>query len=142
MACCRSAKLSILRPATVLCRGYNHAPYRYPALGSLKLIVMEILWRAEQPLTIKDVHEALCERHLAYTTVMTVMARLWGKDSLSRTPARVHLKEGGRAAAYAYSPIVSKDAILVAAVDHLCMQIAADREDRAAALAVLLGAPR
>ncbi|GLZ55866.1 hypothetical protein Acsp07_54830 [Actinomycetospora sp. NBRC 106378] len=45
------------------------------ALGELERAVMAQLWSAEEPLTVRDVHDRL-ERELAYTTVMTVLGRL------------------------------------------------------------------
>lgn len=53
-------------------------------LGELELAVMDVLWAREQA-TVRDVLQALnVKRSLAYTTVMTVMNRLWGKGILQR----------------------------------------------------------
>jgi len=42
---------------------------------------MDQLWSADQPQTVRQVHEALAaHRELAYTTVMTVLQRLAKKD--------------------------------------------------------------
>lgn len=50
-------------------------------LGDLEREVMDHLWGADEPQTVRQVHEALCERReLAYTTVMTVLQRLARKD--------------------------------------------------------------
>ena len=50
-------------------------------LGELEREVMDHLWAAEESQTVRQVHEALCERReLAYTTVMTVLQRLARKD--------------------------------------------------------------
>lgn len=57
-------------------------------LGSLEAEVMGVAWSAAQPLTVRAVLERLnADRSspLAYTTVMTVMARLADKDILRRT---------------------------------------------------------
>ncbi len=46
-------------------------------LGELEQAVMERLWSAPEPQTVRQVHDELCERRdLAYTTVMTVLQRL------------------------------------------------------------------
>lgn len=49
-------------------------------LGNLEREVMDHLWGADAPQTVREVHQAICaERKLAYTTVMTVLRRLAGK---------------------------------------------------------------
>lgn len=49
-------------------------------LGNLEREVMDHLWAADEPQTVREVHQAICaERKLAYTTVMTVLRRLAGK---------------------------------------------------------------
>ncbi|CAJ1503109.1 BlaI/MecI/CopY family transcriptional regulator [[Mycobacterium] burgundiense] len=46
-------------------------------LGELEQAVMDCLWSASEPQTVRQVHEELCaHRDLAYTTVMTVLQRL------------------------------------------------------------------
>lgn len=46
---------------------------------------MRVLWRRENPTTVREVYENLtADRDLAYTTVMTVMNRLWRKGLLRR----------------------------------------------------------
>ena len=67
---------------------------------------MEVMWSAPGPLTVRAVLDQVNHRRhppLAYTTVMTVMARLADKEVLDRTPA-------GRG--YAYHPAVSGPAAL------------------------------
>jgi predicted transcriptional regulator len=57
-------------------------------LGSLEAEVMRVLWRADRPLTVRDVAGALNADRvppLAYTTVMTVMSRLARKGILARS---------------------------------------------------------
>lgn len=50
-------------------------------LGNLERAVMDYLWDAEGPQTVREVHKALCSRRaMAYTTVMTVLHRLAGKN--------------------------------------------------------------
>lgn len=56
-------------------------------LGSLEAEVMHVLWAAREPLTVREVLERLNRGRrpaLAYTTVMTVMARLADKEILVR----------------------------------------------------------
>lgn len=54
-------------------------------LGDLEAAIMRLMWEAETA-TVRDIFEQLRStgRALAYTTVMTVMSRLAGKDLLSR----------------------------------------------------------
>lgn len=68
------------------------------ALGALETAVLEVLWRSDEALTPAQVLEAL-DADLAYTTVMTVLGRLWSKGLASRT-------KSGRA--FAYSAAVSE----------------------------------
>ena len=50
-------------------------------LGELEKAVMDHLWSADEPQTVRQVHEALsARRELAYTTVMTVLQRLAKKN--------------------------------------------------------------
>lgn len=67
-------------------------------MGSLEASVLEQLWKSVRPLTPADV-QAKLDGDLAYTTVMTVLIRLWKKGVLERS-------RSGRA--YAYSPSVSE----------------------------------
>jgi len=54
-------------------------------LGDLERLVMEQLWVADSPLTVREVHERLAaDRDLAYTTVMTVLDRLAKKGLTER----------------------------------------------------------
>jgi len=57
-------------------------------LGPLEAEVMEILWAADEPMTVRQLLERINRRRkppLAYTTVMTIMSRLVEKEILSRT---------------------------------------------------------
>ena len=75
-------------------------------LGPLERDVMRVLWAAAEPLTVRAVLEHLNhvrQPPLAYTTVMTVMARLAEKEILRRH--RV-----GRA--YVYEPAVPDEAAI------------------------------
>ena len=60
-------------------------------VGELEAAVMQVMWATEAPQTVRQVLEVLCEnrgpdRPLAYTTVMTVMERLFHKGLLARQP--------------------------------------------------------
>jgi len=110
--------------------------------GELENRVLEVLWAAAEPLTPGAVHEVVAaDRALAYTTVMTILTRLWEKGELTRR------KEGR---AYAYEPVVSREqriaqrmqAVLGAAEDHaLALNAFADAlpDEQRAALRKALG---
>lgn len=69
--------------------------------GDLERKVMEILWKnKETSLSVKEVHQELGEKEFAYTTIMTVLDRLYHKGVLGRK------KEGK---AYYYFPLFSKE---------------------------------
>lgn len=84
-----------------------------PRLGELERSVMNILWDAPAPLTVRDVLDGLGERDLAYTTVMTVLDRLGTKKMVRR-------QRDGRA--FRYAPVLTRDAatseLLHAALDE------------------------
>ncbi len=64
------------------------------AMGELESAVMDVVWDAGGWMTPGEVHEVLSVGHeLAYTTVMTILVRLWRKVRLERT-------RDGRAFAY------------------------------------------
>ena len=67
-------------------------------MGSLEADVLRYLWNASEPATPGQVHEGLAA-DVAYTTVMTVLTRLWSKDLVDR-------EKQGRA--YAYWALVSE----------------------------------
>ena len=70
-------------------------------MGELEQAVMADLWELddEQWATVRQVHESLADRALAYTTVMTVMDRLARKEYVEQ-------RREGRA--YRYRPRVSR----------------------------------
>jgi predicted transcriptional regulator len=91
--------------------------------GELEHQVLQVLWAADGPCTPGDVQAALGDEHaLAYTTVMTILVRLWQKDLLTRERA-------GRG--YAYRPVESRDERVASRMRELL----ADAGDRTAALA-------
>ena len=59
-------------------------------MGELEQAVMAVLWELddEQWATVRQVHESLADRALAYTTVMTVMDRLARKELRRAASAR------------------------------------------------------
>ena len=67
-------------------------------LGALEAEVLEVLWREDRALTPGVVNDLL-GTGLAYTTVMTILVRLWKKGLVERSKA-------GRA--FAYRAIVSE----------------------------------
>ncbi|MPZ51364.1 MAG: BlaI/MecI/CopY family transcriptional regulator [Acidimicrobiia bacterium] len=72
-----------------------------PRLGELEARAMEALWDGGGWSTPREVLELLeGERDLAYTTVMTILVRLWQKDLLER-------RKDGRA--YAYHPLQTRE---------------------------------
>lgn len=75
----------------------NPARINRQDFGPLESEVMDAIWRAGEPVDVRDVMEGLNERRgepLAYTTVMTVMSRLAEKEVLSRRKAgRAYLYE-------------------------------------------------
>ncbi len=55
-------------------------------LGSLESAILEVLWASDRPLTPAEVLDEL-DDDLAYTTVMTVLGRLWKKGLAHRVKA-------------------------------------------------------
>lgn len=93
------------------------------SLGELERSVMEELWAARVPQSVREVHAVLSgRRDLAYTTVMTVLDRLAKKGLVRR-------ERDGRA--YLYTPEQTRDE-LVAELMHTALE--GDADDRTAAL--------
>ena len=92
------------------------------AFGELEAAVMEVVWDSDSAVSVKDVRTDLLRgREIAYTTVMTVMERLYRKRLLTRVTA-------GKA--YLYRPALSR-------ADYTSDAMAsalADTHDRTAAL--------
>lgn len=89
---------------------------RRPA-GALQAEVLAALWTAERPLTPADVQRQV-GGELAYTTIMTALARLYDKGAVKR-------KRAGRA--YAYTPILDEPGIAAARMRDL-LEAGADRD--------------
>ncbi|WP_458689482.1 BlaI/MecI/CopY family transcriptional regulator [Nocardia tengchongensis] len=107
-------------------------------LGELEKAVMDQLWSADEPQTVRQVHEALAERReLAYTTVMTVLQRLAKKNLVvQQRDDRAHR----------YAPVHTRDELVAslmvdalqqadevgsrrAALVHFVEQVGADEAD-------------
>ena len=90
--------------------------------GELEAAVMHLMWDADGPRSVRDLRTDLQrDREIAYTTVMTVMERLYRKQMLTRT-------QQGKA--YLYRPAMSR-------ADYTAEVMAAalaDTKDRKAAL--------
>lgn len=93
------------------------------ARGELERRVLDVLWAADGALTPREVHTALAaQRSLAYTTVMTILVRLWRKGLLEREP---------RGRSFAYHPVETRDERVASRMRELL----AGAGDRSAALA-------
>lgn len=89
---------------------------------------MDVLWDSSPAvgLTVREVAEALADRELAYTTVMTVLDRLAGKGMVAR-------EREGRA--WRYRPAASRDAYIAQLMlDALDLASGPDGRSRDAAL--------
>ncbi|MCC3766348.1 BlaI/MecI/CopY family transcriptional regulator [Streptomyces sp. UNOC14_S4] len=90
---------------------------RRRASGALEGEVLAVLQQAAGPLTPREVQSGLAGE-LTYSTVVTILSRLHGKEVLSRTP---------RGRAYAYAP-VADEAGLAARRMRKVLDGSADRE--------------
>jgi len=73
--------------------------------------LMEILWPLGEA-TVKDVWQKVNpERKLAYTTVMTVLEKMYRKGILNQ-------RKKGKA--YIYSPALSRDEVFKGVLEHIC----------------------
>lgn len=79
---------------------------------------MNVLWDAPEPVSVRGVLEALGERDLAYTTIMTVLDRLGTKEMVRR-------ERNGRA--FLYSPALSRDAATSELLHAALNEAGADR---------------
>lgn len=80
-------------------------------LGELEAAVMDVLWRGEQPMRVREVLDALMPtRRLAYTTVMTVLDNLHRKGWVAREMTN---------RAYRYRPVSSREEATARAVRDL-----------------------
>jgi predicted transcriptional regulator len=95
------------------------------SMGELERAVMDVLWDQGGWLTPGEVHQRLQDPSLAYTTVMTILVRLWRKG-------RVDRQRDGRA--YAYHPMATREQYVAARVE----QLLADARDRSAVFSHIL----
>ncbi|MEO8425264.1 MAG: BlaI/MecI/CopY family transcriptional regulator [Actinomycetota bacterium] len=110
--------------APVVSRGEGRiVPKLTGQLGPLERSIMEVVWDRDDDVTVRDLLDTPDTRELAYTTVMTVMDRLWRKGLLSRGRA-------GRA--YVYRFRITREQY----VSGLVGQVLASAQDRRT---VLLG---
>ena len=63
------------------------------SFGELELEIMSLLWSAEEPKTVAEIHTLLTQqREFAYTTVLTVLSNLYKKDAVDRArKGRAHV---------------------------------------------------
>lgn len=74
---------------------------RVRGLGELEAVIMDHLWAADAPMSVREVRDAVSkQRSSAYTTVMTVMDNLHTKGWLTR-------ERQGRA--YIYRPSKTRE---------------------------------
>ena len=92
-------------------------------MGELEAMVMDVLWDRGGWLSPGETHEIVAARRtLAYTTVMTILVRLWQKGRLER-------QRDGRA--YVYRPTQSRAEYVATSMQSLLTRVG----DRPAALA-------
>lgn len=93
-------------------------------LGDLEAVVMGVVWKQGEA-TVRQVKDALePERHLAYTTVMTVLSRLRDKGLLDRR------KEGR---AYVYLPAATQEKVAGSLLRSLIDRLYGGQAERAIA---------
>lgn len=99
---------------------------RQGALGPLEAELLAVLWRRGGWLSAPEVHEELvATRPVGYTTVSTVLIRLWQKGHLERV-------RDGRA--FAYRPVHTEEQFTAARMAGLL----SDLDDRPRALSWFL----
>jgi predicted transcriptional regulator len=92
-------------------------------LGELQALVMDFFWQHESA-TVNDVAAALSRRKLAYSTLLTVVTRLYTRGLLERT------REGR---SHRYRATKTRDAFLADLTDRLIDQVLEDFGDVAVA---------
>ncbi len=97
---------------------------RHARLGELEQAVMDHLWSSAEPLTVRQVHDALsARRDLAYTTVMTVLQRLAKKNLVVQ-----HRDDR----AHRYAPAYSRDELVAGLMVQALHQVVDSGSRRAA----------
>src|SRR6187401_1717004 len=85
-------------------------PRRASVLAQQELQIMKVIWD-RGPVTVRDVYETLLtRRHIAYTTVMTMMNILEQKGYLKKT--------AGADRAFVYEPARSRKVVMRALVNE------------------------
>ncbi|CUR54318.1 BlaI/MecI/CopY family transcriptional regulator [Nocardioides sp.] len=80
-------------------------------LGQLEAVIMDRLWSATEPLSVRDVADTLSDdQSRAYTTVMTVLDNLFRKSFVTR-------ELSGRA--YRYRPVHSREQHTASVMEEL-----------------------
>lgn len=98
---------------------------KWKLLGDLERRVMEQLWSATEPQTVRQVHAVVsAPRALAYTTVMTVLRRLADKGLVTQ-------HRGDRA--HRYAAVHGRDELVAGLMVDVLHQVNGSR-DRTAAL--------
>lgn len=87
-------------------------------MGALENLVLSCLWRAKDALTPGEVVDAIDDPP-AYTTIMTILTRLWHKGLVERE---------SRGRAYAYRPLVGESE-LAARRMRATLEATSDRQD-------------
>jgi predicted transcriptional regulator len=96
------------RNFTIMCKAY--APGLAKFFGRLEAEVMKIVW-TQNPITVKRVLYFINKNNsYAYTTIMTIMNRLTGKNLLTRE------KKGH---SYQYSPTIGEEEFLTLATEEI-----------------------
>jgi len=94
-------------------------------LGELESLIMEIVWQQEQSSVRSVLLELEKKRTIAYTTVMTVMARLHDKGVLKRKMDKSN--------AFVYVPIKDKKSFLANASEKIIKKFLKEYGDVAVA---------
>ena len=89
----------------------------HAALGSLEAKIMDVMWKGAGEFVLVREVQALLPGDPAYTTVMTVMSRLYDKGLLRR-------RRSGRA--WSYRPALSREAFVASTMAD-ALDVANDR---------------
>ena len=109
--------------------------------GDLEAVIMELVWRRDEPATVRHVFEELAEdRAIAYTTVMTVMDNLHRKGFLDRQMAGRAWRYRPSASREEYTARLMRDALHEAGDQRTALAhfVAAMSEDESTALRAAL----
>lgn len=100
----------------------NDATGSRRANGALETAILNVLWQTGEPLSAAEVRERLAEvpevGQLAYTTVMTILTRLYEKNALTR-------ERDGRA--FRYAPVADEAGLAARRLTEM-LETVSDRE--------------